>query len=295
MPSAPVEAVLFDLGDTLIQYGDVDKSALFREAARRTYGEWASRQRRMPDFRRYYLHQAFAMWWGYLKLLVRRREMDALRLLRRSSRKLMLEAPSPEDAFFMELAWRWYEPLAEVATLEPRTAAVLRVLRRRGLKLGIVSNTFVPGEVLDRHLAALGLLRFFPMRVYSCDAGYRKPHGAIFAAAAERLGVAAERVVFVGDTYDADVTGAMRAGMVPVWKRHAMNAGQANRDGVASVRTLAELPELLAAMQGARRDRDELAAGRVTSPAPTGRQSPTGSSVDSGESRTMRGAGVTGR
>lgn len=247
MTAAPIRAVLFDLGDTLIQYGQVDKNALFREAAWRTYSAWSQRQRRMPDFRRYYLHQAFAMRWGYLKLLLRRREMNAMRLIRRACRKLMLTA---EDRFFEELAWQWYEPLAEVATIEPRTRATLQLLRRRGLKLGVVSNTFVPGEVLDRHLEALRLLRHLPMRVYSCDVGYRKPQRAIFDLAVQRMGIPASQTLFVGDMYDADVHGAMRAGLIPVWKRNTINQDQPNTDGVRCIDRLTHLIPLIDQLNG---------------------------------------------
>jgi putative hydrolase of the HAD superfamily len=264
MSSRPVRAVLFDLGDTLIQYGRVDKNALFREAAWRTYEQWARRQRRMPDFRRYYLHQAFALRWGYLKLLLRRREMNAMRLIRRACRKLMLNSGhgpgQDEDRFFEELAWRWYEPLAEVATLEPRTEAALRMLRRRGLLLGVVSNTFVPGHVLDRHLRELGLLQHLPVRVYSCDVGYRKPHHAIFDIAVDQMGVPAAQTLFVGDTYDADVSGALRAGLRPVWKRNTINRAEPNPDAVACVDRLAQLPRLVDELNG-RRPRNVQATG----------------------------------
>lgn len=247
MTVSPIRAVLFDLGDTLVQYGQVDKSALFREAAWRTYRAWSQRQKRMPDFRRYYLHQAFAMRWGYLKLLLRGREMNAMGLIRRACRKLMLTA---EDRFFEELAWQWYEPLAEVATLEPRTHMALRLLRKRGLKLGVVSNTFVPGEVLDRHLDELGLLQHLPMRVYSCDTGYRKPHHAIFDLAIARLGVAAQQTLFVGDMYDADVRGAAKAGLIPVWKRNDINRDQKNSDGVYCIEHLPQLTRLIDQING---------------------------------------------
>ncbi len=267
MPDRPIRAVLFDLGDTLIQYGQVDKNALFREAAWRTYEQWARRQRRMPDFRRYYLHQAFALRWGYLKLLLRRREMNAMRLIRRACRKLMLTA---EDRFFEELAWRWYEPLAEVATLEPRTQVALRLLRKRGLRLGVVSNTFVPGHVLDRHLENTGLLQHLPVRVYSCDVGYRKPHRAIFDLALSHMGVAANQTLFVGDMYDADVRGAAKAGLVPVWKRNDINRDEPNPDGVRCIARLVELPGLIDRLNGRSESaRGTRSAGRL-SPSPPG-------------------------
>ena len=125
-------AVLFDLGDTIIQYGRVDRTGLFESAARRTYRMWSERQRRMPGYRRYYLHQWFAMYWCHMKLKLLGRELNAMRYIRRACRKLWLTAP---DGFFDELAWQWYRPLAEVATIEPNTRDVLADLRAAGLSL----------------------------------------------------------------------------------------------------------------------------------------------------------------
>jgi len=77
----------------------------------------------------------------------------------------------------------------------------------------------VPGHVLDAHLEQLGLLRFFPHRIYSCDVRYRKPDRRIFQLALDAVGVAANEAVFIGDNLHADVYGARRAGLLSIWKR----------------------------------------------------------------------------
>ena len=100
--SGKIRAVLFDLGDTVLHFGRVDRDALFKQAAERTYGLWAERQQRMPDFKRYYLHQWFAMRWGYFRMRLLGREKDAMWSIRRACRKLWLTAP---EEFYRELAW----------------------------------------------------------------------------------------------------------------------------------------------------------------------------------------------
>ena len=236
-PTAPLRAVLFGLGDTVIQYGPVDRRRVFRQGAHRTYELWAQRQKRMPDFQRYYLHQWFALHWGHLKQVLLRREMDSMHYIRRACRKLWLSAP---DTFFTQLAWAWYEPLAERATIEPGTHELLDTLRCRGYRLALISNTFVPGFVLDQHLSQLGLLDFFPLRIYSCDVGHRKPSRRIFHLALDRLGIEPTQAAFVGDRLDADVRGAHRAGMHAIWKRQNQTATKAP-DGVQVVETLPQL------------------------------------------------------
>lgn len=244
MASQPIRAVFFDLGDTLVHYGDADRRRLFMRGAQRTYALWAARQSRMPGFRRYYLHQWHALRWGLLKVMVMRRDVYAMRYLRRACRKLALEAP---EAFFSELTWQWYQPLVEVATIEAETHGMLDDLRAAGYTLGIISNTFVPGFALDRHLGQLGLIDYFPHRVYSCDVGLRKPGRRIFRAALDAAGSAADEAVFVGDVFKTDICGARNAGLHAVWKRRP--DCQPDEQSL-QIRRLGELPAVIERIQG---------------------------------------------
>jgi len=238
-----LRAVLFDLGDTVIQYGPVDRDMLFERAVKRTYRLWSQKYSRMPGYRRYYLHQWFAMRWGYLKQLILRREMNAERYIRRAARKLWLHG---SGSFFKQLVRAWYSPLQDVATIETGTHDTLDALRRAGYQLGLISNTFVPGYVLDAHLQRLGLLDYFPKRIYSCDVGYRKPNRRIFELALQAVGSHPAQTVFVGDDLNADIFGAKRAGLLPIWKRpaHARSL-HVTQDDVPMIDKLSQLPDVI--------------------------------------------------
>jgi putative hydrolase of the HAD superfamily len=85
---------------------------------------------------------------------------------------------------------------------------VLDELRRRGLKLGIVSNTGRDvDEFLDHH--SLSVDAALSSRVH----GRVKPHPTIFQAVLERLGVQAEQAAMVGDSPEDDLEGARALGM----------------------------------------------------------------------------------
>jgi putative hydrolase of the HAD superfamily len=62
----------------------------------------------------------------------------------------------------------------------------------------------------------MGLGERLDVAVFSSEIGKRKPHPAIFEAVLERLGVAAEQAVFVGDRRFEDVRGAKELGMTTV-------------------------------------------------------------------------------
>ena len=71
-------------------------------------------------------------------------------------------------------------------------------------------------ESLLSHTDELGLTPLFDTIVGSLAVGYEKPHKRIFEIALERLALAPEDVIHVGDMYVSDVVGARRAGIRPV-------------------------------------------------------------------------------
>jgi HAD superfamily hydrolase (TIGR01509 family) len=101
----------------------------------------------------------------------------------------------------------------------PEVHAVLDRLRARSLKLGIVSNTALPGWLLEPAFSRQGLTDRVDSIVLSSEVGKRKPHPAIFERALDDLGVRPQRALFVGDRRFQDVLGAKRRGMRTVLAR----------------------------------------------------------------------------
>ncbi|MCY2926632.1 MAG: HAD family hydrolase [Planctomycetota bacterium] len=210
-----IQGILFDLGDTLLNYGAIDVPALFQAGAKLAYDRLQEWGLAIPRFARYHRRQLWGIRWSYFKSYLTGREFNAATLIARLHEELGLQL-SPEQ--IRELTWLWYRPLRNVAHTEPGLADTLESFRRDGLILGAVSNTFVPGEVLDRHLREEGLLDLLPVRVYSCDVRHRKPDRAIFQIAAKRTGLPPASTLFVGDLLAADIRGSHRAGMISVLK-----------------------------------------------------------------------------
>ncbi len=89
-------------------------------------------------------------------------------------------------------------------------AEALRELRRRGLRLGMISN-FEPW--LEEVLRRLHLREFFEVMVISGREEFEKPHPKIYELALERGGVEPRRALHVGDSPVSDYRGAVEAGM----------------------------------------------------------------------------------
>jgi putative hydrolase of the HAD superfamily len=95
----------------------------------------------------------------------------------------------------------------------PEVPAALEDLRRRGLRLVVVSNWDVSlHDTLERE----GLGRVVHGVVSSAELGAAKPAPAAFTHALTVAGVPADEAVHVGDRPEEDVEGARAAGIAPV-------------------------------------------------------------------------------
>jgi len=99
--------------------------------------------------------------------------------------------------------------------LIPGALDVVRALKSRGYRLGLISNTGrTPGYALRAILERLGL-RFDAM-VFSNEHGECKPQRSIFEALRGALEVEFDEMLFVGDNLYVDVHGAQKCGMTAV-------------------------------------------------------------------------------
>jgi putative hydrolase of the HAD superfamily len=101
---------------------------------------------------------------------------------------------------------RWYR-------LYPETEETLQALKGQGYGLGIISNN---NDDLRKQLIMLELSGYFDSVTYSQEAGANKPDPTIFQLALKRAGCSPNEAVHVGDSYEKDVLGARRIGIMPI-------------------------------------------------------------------------------
>ena len=139
------------------------------------------------------------------------------------------------EAWYGRLYERFGQP--ELWRLYPEVEGVLKNLRGRGLKIGVISNW----STRLRHIAeGTGLDKLVDFIVASSEAGARKPDPHIFHIALHRAGVSPGRAVHVGDQVEDDVRGAERMGIRPVflWRKPGPPP---ELDGTVVIRDLSEL------------------------------------------------------
>jgi len=120
-------------------------------------------------------------------------------------------------------------------------AEVFAGLRRRGLLIGLISNSHRCLASFQSHFELEGLVS---AAISSSEHGYLKPHPSIFEAALRLVGVTPAEAVMVGDSLAQDIEGARRLGIRGILVARS-GVVEAPHDGVPVIRSLRELEGLL--------------------------------------------------
>ena len=169
-------------------------------------------------------------------------ELPSRERFRRALERVGCDDRVPEAAVHLSRAHMAL--IAASTACPPEHVALLEVLRPR-YRLGLVSNfddTATAYDILLRH----DIARYLDTVIVSEALGLRKPHPALMRAGLRGLGLPAEDVVFVGDTYAEDVAGARAAGIDVVWiDAHGRDVPAGHPEPSRVVRALPELAALL--------------------------------------------------
>jgi putative hydrolase of the HAD superfamily len=99
----------------------------------------------------------------------------------------------------------------------PYLDEVLAMLKRKGYKLGIITNTVTSREEHVRiALRKIHVERYFDVILTSVDVGHEKPDERIFMTALRALKVKPHEAIMVGNRIGTDIVGGNRMGMKTV-------------------------------------------------------------------------------
>jgi putative hydrolase of the HAD superfamily len=183
-----IEAVLFDWSNTLVQFTWDDE--LF------TAGHRAALGRDDPEF------------------TARYRSLMLGGAPQRPYREVLRELGVDDPEQFIDAEHEAWRPAHAVLG---SAQALLEALRGRGLKTGLVANSWPePARLLRADAEAFGLARLLDVMVFSEEVGAAKPSPEIYLAALEQLAVEPEAAMYVGDRLENDVQGAANLGMTTV-------------------------------------------------------------------------------
>ncbi len=91
----------------------------------------------------------------------------------------------------------------QAVTLYPEAKEIIEKLRERDIKIGIISNLSVPYQ---KPFFTLGLAELTDEHIFSCNVDCKKPDEKIYQLLVNRLMLAKENLIMVGDSLINDVT-----------------------------------------------------------------------------------------
>jgi putative hydrolase of the HAD superfamily len=201
-----VRAVLFDLDDTLFDHRQCARAALSElHQAHPPLHSCA-----FADFER--MHARF-LEELHQRVLTGELQLDEAR--RQRFRRLFEAAGvAADDELVARAAAAYRDGYQRVRQPIAGAARLLSLVKQQAL-VGIVSNNLL--EEQQDKLRHCGLVDYVDALIVSEEAGTSKPDPEIFAIALHRLGCRADEAVMVGDSWAADVIGALEAGVRPIW------------------------------------------------------------------------------
>ncbi len=213
MMNRTIEAVVFDLGGTLIEYAGAYNSwpELETPGFSAVFTYLQSQNGTGLEFARF-RDTGFAILPGRWRAATAGQQN--LRLAEFLGEVLLACGVVPPSAEWLQTAGERYQQAVQThAALIPHAQEVLAQVKTRGYKVGLISNTMFTGAAHQWDLSRFGLASYFDAMLFSADENRWKPNPDTFWHLLEQLGVGAESAVFVGDDPANDVVGGQRAGM----------------------------------------------------------------------------------
>ena len=99
----------------------------------------------------------------------------------------------------------------------PGADEMLKYLSMHNIKTAVVSNVWYDSETLKQRIKRLLPNSDFLFYMSTCNYGLRKPARILFDIALKRAGCSPSEAWFCGDEPNADINGAIRAGITPIW------------------------------------------------------------------------------
>lgn len=246
-----VQAILFDLGNTLLRYGLHGRWREFlSEQLEVVYETVCDGAVSRPVSAQVFATVVSEGIGGEKSHQLRSlgRSWHFAERLREALRELGLSCEGARVGQVMEA---FYAPIHACTSLYPDTLAVLEQLRAQGVKLAIISDTpwDLPGRFCLGDMQKWGIDGYFGATVFSGDRPWRKPNPEVLRAAARELDVPLADCIAIGDTLAGEIAAANTAGIPSIWIDH--DTGQQPWEGArptAVARTLTEAVEVASQM-----------------------------------------------
>jgi putative hydrolase of the HAD superfamily len=235
-----MEAILFDLDDTLYDHLHGARSAL-QELARRNQVMQSVPIRELED--RY----SIALEAVHLRLLSGELSQCQARITRMRQVFGSFGLQIDEDSALNEYQ-QFRQDYDRASQVVLGAHELLTRLRQMGVRLAIVTNNLVSEQIPK--LQQLQLDSYFEVVTISEAVGVAKPDPYIFSYTLEQMSLQREQVIVVGDSLVSDIAGAKAADIGSVWLKRRADSPDVAPEGVGVIqRDFADIEAAIATFE----------------------------------------------
>jgi putative hydrolase of the HAD superfamily len=188
------------------------------------------------DFYKKYLHHNEILWDRYHKGFITSDELKWRRMWR-----TLLEFKIGDEQLAKNISAQFLELLPTKAKLFPHTIEILDYLTAKQYQLHLITNGFEKTQWSKLHHSGLG--KYFTHVITSETSNSLKPKKEIFQYAINKAGATLTESIMIGDNQDADIQGAINAGMDSIFVNHIRAAPQLSP--TYTIHSLKELETIL--------------------------------------------------
>ncbi|GAB6109488.1 HAD family hydrolase [Fusibacter bizertensis] len=200
------KAILFDLGDTIIQYSDFNPSRGNKELLK----YYKNNNSELEE-------EINLLGLELSKSMNLRRDETNLEYTCQNFQRLLFALMNVElDLTPLEME-QIFNKHAYTRIIMPGLIAFLDFLKREEIRIAVLSNSSFSGEVLEGEMKVLSIREPFEFVVSTADYCLRKPDPRIFKVCLNKLNLNSDEVWYVGNKLEYDVLGANNAGMQAIW------------------------------------------------------------------------------
>ncbi|MEO8771422.1 MAG: YjjG family noncanonical pyrimidine nucleotidase [Ferruginibacter sp.] len=165
------------------------------------------------DFYRKYLYHNEILWERYQKGFISAEELKWKRMWR-----TLLEFKNGDEVLAKKLSQRFLEILPTKKEVFPYTMEILTYLTEKKYQLHLITNGFEKTQWSK--LRNSGMDHFFTHVITSEGSNSLKPKKEIFDFAMQKANASLKESIMIGDNLDADIQGAINAGMDCIFVNH---------------------------------------------------------------------------
>ncbi|MGL5414156.1 MAG: HAD family hydrolase [Clostridium sp.] len=227
-------AILFDIGDTLIEYHENNPLKGTEELLKYANNPYLITADEIQEY-------AVEMGEDFNKS----RNTGGIEFTMRSFQRFLYEMhnilfnlkPLEIENIFNKFAFR--------GQAMPEALGFLEFLEEKGIRKAILSNSTFSEEAIREELRSYGIDdNRFEFVISTSEYGFRKPDKRIFELALKKLNLHYNQVWYIGNSFRYDVIGAKNTGIFPIWFNKQKDLNEKLDDGL-EVKSFNEIKKYL--------------------------------------------------